>query len=295
MSPRQHALQFLLLVTVAAPLFVLQVGAQVNPVAEKALRFRQRHNLTDVAADSTPTNGTNTTTGDDIPLNIGLSGPSLSLLTIILPAAVGCFIVVLLVVKGYLFMRRDPGAVRDLFFPRAGLKIRWLGINIAPIAERPPSGPPPRYSRGLLSVFRNRRQGHDTNGAAIEEGGRRAGSRDEDDVSDGESGPGAQEEKEGLPSYAIDTELPGYGHVLRSDARQADATVLLGSSAISVQSDQNGASTVAEERFAGSVDYERASRNNPVMTPQPVLLREMAQLRRQTALQSAAWEYASLR
>ncbi|SGY62434.1 BQ5605_C007g04689 [Microbotryum silenes-dioicae] len=242
MSPRPHALQSLLLVTVAAPLFVFQVGA-------------------------------------------GATG-RLSLMKFILPTVVGCFIVVMLVVKGYFFMQRNPGAVRDLFLPRAGLKVRWLGINIAPIAERPPSGPPPRYSRGLLSVFRDRRQGHDTNGAEIEEGGRRAGSRDEDDVSDGESRPAAQEEKDGLPSYAIDIELPGYGHVLRSDARQADATVLLGSSDISVQSDQNGASTVTEERFAGSADYERASRNNPVMTPEPVVLRDMAQLRRQTVLQS---------
>ncbi|SCV71602.1 BQ2448_3190 [Microbotryum intermedium] len=270
MSSRPNFFQLFLLVSTAAPLFGMRMLVEANSVVENALRYRQRYNLTDTAANSTLADGANSTIADDSPLAGDSGRVSLSLITIILPTVVACIIGLLFVI--------NPKKARN-----------------GAAAERAPSGSPPRYSHGSNSAFRICRPGHDTNGAAIEEGGQRAGSRDEDDAWEDSSRPAAQEEeKEGLPSYAVDIDLPGYAHILRSNARQVDSTFIPVSSETS-HLDPSAESHDAEEQLASHADYERASRNNGPRAPEPVVVREMAQVRRQTAMQSPALEHASLR
>ncbi|SCZ89086.1 BZ3500_MvSof-1268-A1-R1_Chr1-1g00944 [Microbotryum saponariae] len=214
-----------------------------------------------------------------------------SMVTTIILVLIGSLVLGLFLLRLWRVQRSYPLSFRSFFIPSSGLKIRYLNIDIAPATPRAPTGPPPSYSRGFHAVFRPPRRGHDTNGVAIEEGGQRVGSRDEDDIWEGESLDEVQEEKEGLPRYAVDVDLPGYSHSLAPGVARANGL----ERQASVGSSGSEASTVDSssrtEAIMTSREYEQAIRNAP-QAPERAITREISQIRNDS-WPRAAWNHAS--
>lgn len=117
-----------------------------------------------------------------------------------------------------------PPSFRAFFVPPKGLHSDLLRLHLEPATPRPPRGPPPSYNPRQLLHFR---RGAAEVGSTIGPGGVRTGTRDEDDRFDGE-GEGAMEEKDRLPMYSVDVELPGYigSPTTRIEASSAEEEVL---------------------------------------------------------------------
>ncbi|SGY62462.1 BQ5605_C007g04694 [Microbotryum silenes-dioicae] len=214
-----------------------------------------------------------------------------SMVTTIISVLIGSLVLGLFFLRLWRVQRNYSLSFRSFFIPSSGLKIRYLNINIAPATPRAPTGPPPGYSRGFHAVFRPPRRGHDTNGVAIEEGGQRVGSRDEDDIWDGESLGEVREEKEGLPRYAVDVDLPGYSHglapgVVRANGLERQAYVGSSGSEASTADDLS-----RTEAIMSSIEYEQTIRNAP-QAPERVITREISQIRNDS-WPRAAWNHAS--
>ncbi|SCV71603.1 BQ2448_3191 [Microbotryum intermedium] len=201
-----------------------------------------------------------------------------SMISTIVLVLIASILLVLMLLRAWRVQRNYPLSFRAFFIPSFGLKIPCLNIDIAPAIPRAPTGPPPGYPRGFNTVFRPPRREHDTNGATIEEGGQRAGSRDEDDIWDGESRDELQEEKEGLPRYAVDVDLPGYSHVVVPGGARNHGLERQSSVGSSGSEGATLDSSVGAEPIIRSREYEQAIRNTP-RAPDTAVTREMSQIR----------------
>ncbi|KAK4050809.1 hypothetical protein OIV83_003231 [Microbotryomycetes sp. JL201] len=144
--------------------------------------------------------------------------PVLSVITIALICAVLCA----LLAGRLAYVRRyyDIG-FRSFFIPPNGLNLICVRIR-GPVATKRPDGPP--TYRGPLGPNaqreRRHRRGRQVQGPDVDATGARRGDRDQDDVWDGEPTAGNDAEKDVLPGYSVDVDLPGYNNWSRRHSLQ---------------------------------------------------------------------------
>ncbi|KAM0790807.1 hypothetical protein ACM66B_004653 [Microbotryomycetes sp. NB124-2] len=180
--------------------------------------------------------------------------PVLSVITIALICAVLCALLIgrLAYVKRYY----DLG-LRSFFIPPSGLHV--LGLHVrGPVATKRPDQPPLYRGPGApLPRRRQHRRGRQVQGPDVDETGARRGERDQDDVWDGEQAGTAADldiEKDVLPGYSVDVDLPGYQNWSRRHSVQHLETV--DSASPEVLSDQQYEATTRHARRQGGEDVE---------------------------------------
>lgn len=143
--------------------------------------------------------------------------------------------------------------------PAGGWRLgKW---KVQPAERRPPNGPPPRYTTGART-YRHQRRGARVEGADVTVGGARQGERDVDDSWDGDH----EEEKESLPSYSVDIDLPAYPPRARLPATETDRDASTGQSTRASVEDQTQAMPEMQSANNGELlsiqAYEAATRNH---------------------------------
>ncbi|KAK4050763.1 hypothetical protein OIO90_004985 [Microbotryomycetes sp. JL221] len=160
---------------------------------------------------------------------MGERSPVLSIITIVLI----CAVLVALIMGRLAYVKRYYNlSLRSFFVPPNGIHLCGL-INIrGPVAIKTPDGPPTYRGSGYTSSTpRPRRytRGRQVQGPDVYDNGARPGQRDQDDdwndQLDVATTPNHQQqdlEKDALPGYSVDLDLPGYNWCRRNQIQHIE-------------------------------------------------------------------------